>query len=138
MASAAQLEPEVDAASGTTAQLDLEPAGETTSRVEVASAIESAPELARLADLEPEPERESDESEAAEQVAVEPESGDAAETNEPEAGLGSVDGGEVEAAEDSAAEVHDQAVKGADSAEAIPPTTSKSPVRSRRRWWRRG
>ena len=74
----------------------------------------------------------------------------------PEEGLGSVDGDEVSAAEDDAAEVHDAAVAGEEDAKALSgdtttPAASTTPAapatpaastlpttgRTRRRWWQR-
>ena len=64
-------------------------------------------------------------------------------TARPEDGLLSVDGDEVAATQDDAAEVHDAAVEGTETAEDVATETPSDPparpyVTPRRRWWRRG
>jgi hypothetical protein len=80
----------------------------------------------------------------ADDVAAEDEPEESSDGDAPEAGLGSVDGDEVSAAQGDVHEVHDAAVAGEEDAKALSgdtatpaPSTQPATGRTRRRWWQR-
>ena len=108
------------------------------------AAVKGAEDAEALADEVAE-EAEPAEPEVAEAEPADESESEPADVAEPEDGLGSVEGDEVVAAEQDAAEVHEAAVEGADDAEAVAEEVAAEPAPvvqpvaepPRARWWRR-